>query len=108
MEILQIASKEVSQMGIATVYRNVKMMLEAGELEAVDIPGQPPRYQYPREGEGHLFIDEERDQVHWIEPKLSSKELKLPRRYRTKRVQVICYGEVRGEEKSKTAARRAS
>jgi len=43
-EVLEIAGKEVPNLGIATVYRNIKTMLEKGEIVAVVLPGQADRY----------------------------------------------------------------
>ena len=34
-EILQIAGRSVPNLGIATVYRNIKVMIDEGELETV-------------------------------------------------------------------------
>ncbi len=93
-EILDYACRDVPRLGIATVYRNVKSMLARDEIEEVEIPGQISRYQIPSDGARHLFIDEEKDQVHVIEPDLSQLRLGLPGKYRTRRVQVICYGAV--------------
>lgn len=36
-------------MSLATVYRNLKQLLEAGEIQSVCLPGESPRY----EGAGH-------------------------------------------------------
>lgn len=44
MEILAIAQKEIPNLGIATVYRNIKGMVINGEVQAVTLPGQADRY----------------------------------------------------------------
>ncbi|MFA5257943.1 MAG: transcriptional repressor, partial [Opitutales bacterium] len=54
-EILELACGEVPNLGIATVYRNIKTMVEKGELDPVDLPGQAPRYQPPQDKKPHLF-----------------------------------------------------
>lgn len=46
-EILTLATRDVPSLGIATVYRNLRAMLEAGDLIAVPVPGQPDRYHPP-------------------------------------------------------------
>lgn len=46
-ELLALASKKVDGLGIATVYRTIKSMLEDGGLAQVDLPGEPPRYELP-------------------------------------------------------------
>ena len=44
-EILEAAQVEVVGLGIATVYRNLKTMLEAHLIELVMLPGDNPRYE---------------------------------------------------------------
>ncbi|HEY1216970.1 MAG TPA: ZIP family metal transporter, partial [Bryobacteraceae bacterium] len=46
-QVLQLAQTEVGGLGIATVYRNIKALLEVGWLSAVELPG----------GAVHSFID---------------------------------------------------
>lgn len=98
-EILASASRDVPNLGIATVYRNIKTMVEQGELEPVDLPGQAPRYQKPSDKPQHLFICEKTDSVYTIEPEISSLDPKLPEGFKADRVQVIVYGEKSGGKK---------
>jgi Fur family ferric uptake transcriptional regulator len=44
-EILAAAQTEVPALGIATVYRNLKQLAEAGEVQSVELPGQAPRFE---------------------------------------------------------------
>ncbi|RRS01065.1 transcriptional repressor [Aquabacterium soli] len=44
-EILDGAQAVVPGIGIATVYRNIKLLLDAGEIEVVTLPGENPRYE---------------------------------------------------------------
>lgn len=44
-EILAAAQLEVPALGIATVYRNLKQLQEAGEVQSVDLPGEAPRFE---------------------------------------------------------------
>ena len=46
-EILEVAKKQVTDLGMATVYRNLKTMLEDGNLCAVELPGQNTRSELP-------------------------------------------------------------
>lgn len=59
-EVLEKASKEAPNLGIATVYRNIKTMLEKGEIKAVALPGQADRYVLSDAGElGSIRIDKD-------------------------------------------------
>lgn len=97
-EVLDLAATEVSNLGIATVYRNIKSMVQKGELQVVDLPGQAPRYQLPQAGNQHLFIDEKTNAVFTIDPDLAGFSPKLADEYRMARFQIICYGEVVGKK----------
>lgn len=44
-EILALAQKSVPELGIATVYRNLKVLLEDQSVCAVELPAQPDRYE---------------------------------------------------------------
>ncbi|WP_432378827.1 Fur family transcriptional regulator [Duganella sp. P38] len=52
-EILAEASREVSQLGMATVYRNLKSLLEDGALKLVTLPGENARYESTSVAEHH-------------------------------------------------------
>jgi Fur family ferric uptake transcriptional regulator len=54
-EILESAQQETPSLGIATVYRNVKLLLEEGRVCAVDLPGEPARYEPADLGHHHHF-----------------------------------------------------
>jgi len=101
-EILALASKEVPNLGIATVYRNIKTMVEKEELQAVDLPGQAPRYQTPNDKEPHLFMDTKTDSVYNIEPNLSGVDLKLPPEFNLQSFQIIAYGTVAKKKRAKS------
>lgn len=44
-EILDAARCDVPALGIATVYRNLKLLLDDNSLKRVDLPGETPRYE---------------------------------------------------------------
>ena len=54
-EIHEAALREVPAMGIATVYRNLKQLIEDGEIQAVELPGEPPRYEMAGHKHHHHF-----------------------------------------------------
>jgi Fur family ferric uptake transcriptional regulator len=47
-QILRAARRLVPGLGLATVYRNLKVLAEAGTLCRVDLPGLPTRYEVLR------------------------------------------------------------
>lgn len=44
-EILEAAQQAVPGLGLGTVYRNLKALVEEGELQAVNLPGENPRFE---------------------------------------------------------------
>ena len=54
-EILELAQRQVAELGIATVYRNIKLLQEAGEIHAVELPGEAPRFESAHHGHHHHF-----------------------------------------------------
>lgn len=51
-----MAVSEASAPSLATVYRTVKALVEAGELIPVDLPGQPARYEQAGLDHHHHFL----------------------------------------------------
>jgi Fur family ferric uptake transcriptional regulator len=54
-EILTAARRRCVTLGIATVYRALRAMLDAGVASCVQIPGAPPRYELSGTGHHHYF-----------------------------------------------------
>ena len=54
-EVLNAAQQAVPGLGIATVYRNLKVLVEEGELQAVNLPGENPRFELMGHHHHHHF-----------------------------------------------------
>ncbi len=54
-EIFEAARGEVPGLGIATVYRAIKQLLDGGFLAQVELPGEPPRYEIAGKDHHHHF-----------------------------------------------------
>jgi len=54
-EILDGAQGVVSGIGIATVYRTLKLLADEGLVDTVDIPGESPRFELSGKGHHHHF-----------------------------------------------------
>lgn len=55
-EILKIAGAIVAQLNLATVYRNLKLLMEEGMIAAVDLPGNNTRYERVGLKHHHHFL----------------------------------------------------
>lgn len=52
-ELLECAQQEVPGLGLATVYRTIKLMTEDGVAVAVNLPGESTRYEHQRAAAHH-------------------------------------------------------
>jgi Fur family ferric uptake transcriptional regulator len=65
-EIFDAAQREVSGLGIATVYRNLKSLEEEGLVNSVELPGEPPRWELAGEPHHHHFLCNTCDKLYEI------------------------------------------
>jgi Fur family ferric uptake transcriptional regulator len=54
-EVLEAAKRHKSSVGIATIYRTLKLLLDSGWLTTVRLPGEPPRYELADKPHHHHF-----------------------------------------------------
>lgn len=54
-EVLDEAQRSAPKLGIATVYRTLKSLTDQGWLTAVELPGQPQRYEVAGKKHHHHF-----------------------------------------------------
>ncbi|MEM1331260.1 MAG: transcriptional repressor [Planctomycetota bacterium] len=54
-EVHEAAKREIARLGVATVYRTLRDMSEAGEIKAVELPGEPARYELAHLEHHHHF-----------------------------------------------------
>ena len=66
LEVLDAAQQQVPGMGIATVYRNLKALVDEGELRAVNLPGENPRYELADHHHHHHFQCRQCDRVFGV------------------------------------------
>ena len=65
-EILEHAQGVVPGIGMATIYRNIKAMLEAGDIAAVSLPGGGDRYEIAGHEHHHHFHCRGCDKVYEV------------------------------------------
>lgn len=67
LEIQEAASAYVPGLGIATVYRTVRAMVERGILLPVELPGAPNRYELAGKDHHHHFHCTRCDRVYEVD-----------------------------------------
>lgn len=93
-EALDAAQARVPGMGIATVYRTIKVLVEEGWLAPVALPGEPPRYElaHKHSHHHHHFHCRVCNRVYDVEGCSAEIEAHLPEGYRVESHQVVLYG----------------
>jgi Fur family ferric uptake transcriptional regulator len=92
LECLELASRSVPDLGIATVYRNINTLLEAGWLRAVELPGLPDRYETAGRCHHHHFHCRRCDGVFEVESCPGGFAALAPTGYRVEDHDLILYG----------------
>lgn len=91
-EILQAAQELAPGIGIATVYRTLKSLTKKGWLTAVELPGEPQRYEIAGKGHHHHFICRTCDRAFEIEGCLTNLKRLVPQGFQIDRHDVVLYG----------------
>ncbi|MEZ6002791.1 MAG: transcriptional repressor [Planctomycetota bacterium] len=55
-EVVSALESEGQSISLATVYRALRDLTDSGELEPVELPGQPPRYERAGLAHHHHFL----------------------------------------------------
>ena len=92
-EVLAAAQKEVGGLGIATVYRTIKALSQEGWLVAVDLPGEPPRYEVSGKAHHHHFHCRRCGKLFELEGCVDNLKRLAPPGYRVTGHEVLLYGE---------------
>lgn len=66
-EVLVEAQRDLSRLGIATVYRNIRTLVEEGWLQEVQLPGSPSRYEVAGKHHHHHFRCQVCDRVYEVD-----------------------------------------
>jgi len=94
-EILDLAQKKMPGLGIATVYRSIKRLSEAGDIQTVSIPGDPVRYESCKHHHHH-FKCNGCDKVYELEGCLKELKTLVPRGFKMQSHDLTFYGMCRG------------
>lgn len=91
-ECLEIAGRDVPDLGIATVYRNIKRLVETGWLQVVELPGGPDRFETADRCHHHHFHCRRCDGVYEIDACPGGFTGMAPSGYRVEDHELILYG----------------
>lgn len=108
-EIFALAQRDVPGLGIATVYRTLKSLVEEGVIVAVDLPGQPPRWEVTPESHHHHFLCNTCDRLYEIHACPEDLQHLLPEGYTLEEHDILLRGQCatcvgQGDSRSKSRA----
>lgn len=91
-EALRLAQKEVEALSIATIYRNINMLVEEGWLARVEIPGDSTRYEVAGKEHHHHFQCNSCGALHELQGCAVQVKPKLPKGFRYVGHEFFVYG----------------
>lgn len=91
-EVLEAAQQEVPSLGIATVYRNLRNLVEEGVLETVDLPGSGTRFEVANKDHHHHFHCQRCDRVFEVDSCPGDLGRLVPDGFRLESHEIILYG----------------
>jgi Fur family ferric uptake transcriptional regulator len=91
-EVLQAGQTHAPKLGIATVYRTLKGLIEEGWLVQVALPGEPSRYEIAGKAHHHHFRCRSCDRVFEIAGCLANMKRLTPSGFQLEDHEVVLYG----------------
>lgn len=91
-EILERAQGMLPKLGIATVYRAVKQLEEAGELSPVDMPGEGRRYERAGMKHHHHFSCRACSRVFDLEGCPGNIDRLVPQGFKLENHEILLFG----------------
>ena len=103
--IQRAALAHTDSLGIATVYRYLRRMVEDGEVEQLELPGLNTCYMIPRQKTEPFLICERSQRVkRLLNVDLDLPTDSLPEGFKVNRFEVLVYGEFADSERSEAPA----
>lgn len=90
VEGVQVAGVPI---GIATVYRNLKLLVDDGLIQAVNLPGENPRYESTEHAHHHHFQCNECKKVFDVEGCPGNMKKLAPKGFTVERHELTLYGQ---------------
>lgn len=91
-EILAQASRSAPGIGIATVYRTVASLVESNWLQAVQLPGEPTRYEPADQEHHHYFHCTDCGKAFSVDGCPGELSELTPRGFEVDRHEIVLYG----------------
>lgn len=91
-EVRDAARALTPGVGIATVYRALKGLVEEGWLNSVELPGEPPRYERQGKAHHHHFHCNRCDRVFEVDGCAGTLPVRVPAGFELSTHEIVLYG----------------
>lgn len=91
-ELLEAASKSIPNINLATIYRNLKTLIEEEILVIVQLPGQPPRYEYNGLEDHHHFLCHTCNRVFDVQESIPVASSSIPQGFQVLKCDITLHG----------------
>ena len=91
-QVLSIAQRDVTDVGIATIYRNIKALLEEGWLSTVELPGGVPAYELAGKKHHHHFRCDHCSRIFDVKGCVPSVNKLADPKFRVRSHEIVLYG----------------
>lgn len=94
-ELLETASVQSPGLGLATVYRALKRLVEIGEARKIDVAGVPPHYERESKKHHHFFVCENCQKMFDLNGCPGGFKKLLPNGFSMNSHEIVIYGTCR-------------
>ncbi|HTI49124.1 MAG TPA: transcriptional repressor [Casimicrobiaceae bacterium] len=91
-EVLDAAREDVRALGLATVYRTLKLLVDEGRVQVIHLPGESPRYETAESAHHHHFRCTGCDRVFDVPGCPGDMRRLAPRGFTVERHDLTLYG----------------
>jgi Fur family ferric uptake transcriptional regulator len=91
-EIYESAKTYCPGLGIATVYRAIKELVDARQLTIVNLPGEPSRYEMAGKGHHHFFFCRHCKKTFDIKGCPGNLRTLIPSGFKLEEHEIVLYG----------------
>jgi Fur family ferric uptake transcriptional regulator len=95
-EICALAGRAIPKLGMATVYRTIKNLVEEGQMRAVEVPGATPHYESAGRHHHHFFLCQKCRHLFPLAGCVRGLNAMAPEGFRVQRHEIVLYGECAG------------
>jgi Fur family ferric uptake transcriptional regulator len=107
-EVFEAAQREIDGLGLATVYRSIRALLDGGWLASVEVPGKGTLYELAGKAHHHHFSCTDCGRVYELDGCDSDVAVRLPTGFRATRHEITIYGTCPGCRAAAAKANRTS